>query len=235
MTISKSQFVAGCQCLKRLYWQVHEPEQAVEPDTATVAVMEQGREVGRLARQMFVDGVEVESRDPEQAIRTTCDLIANPRVSAIFEAAFENGGVFVRVDILQRRRNGRWRLIEVKSTADLKDHHLDDVAIQYRVLSRSGLDVASVCLAHVNRNYVFQGGDIEARRFFRIRNLTRRVQMLVPKLTFQLRSQLRVLAMPEPPEIPAGPHCTDPVTCEFYHRCNTPRPSMCDPTRYSPP
>lgn len=80
MTISKSQFVAGCQCLKRLYWQVHEPEQAVEPDTATVAVMEQGREVGRLARQMFVDGVEVESRDPEQAIRTTCDLIANPRV-----------------------------------------------------------------------------------------------------------------------------------------------------------
>lgn len=26
MTISKSQFIAGCQCLKRLYWQVHEPE-----------------------------------------------------------------------------------------------------------------------------------------------------------------------------------------------------------------
>jgi D-alanine-D-alanine ligase-like ATP-grasp enzyme len=40
-------------------------------------------------------------------------LIANPEVPAIFEAAFENGGVFVRVDILHRRRDGRWRLIEV--------------------------------------------------------------------------------------------------------------------------
>lgn len=27
--LSKSRFVAGCQCLKRLYWQVHEPELAV--------------------------------------------------------------------------------------------------------------------------------------------------------------------------------------------------------------
>jgi predicted RecB family nuclease len=224
MTISKSQFVAGCQCLKRLYWQVHDPELAVAPDAVAIAIMEQGCEVGRLARRMFAGGVEVHSRDPEQAIRITRELIANPEIPAVFEAAFENGGVFVRVDILQRRRDNRWRVIEVKSTADLKDHHLDDVAIQYRALSRSGLDVASVCLAHVNRNYVFQGGDIEARRFFRIRNLTRRVLRLLPKLTFQLRTELRVLAMPHPPDLPTGPHCSDPVTCEFFDRCNLPRP-----------
>jgi hypothetical protein len=108
------------------------------PDAAAVAIMEQGGAVGRLARQLFAGGVEVSSRDPEQAIRTTRELIANPEVPAIFEAAFEDGGVFVRVDILHRRRdNGRWRLIEVKSTADLKEQHLDDVAIQHRVVSRS--------------------------------------------------------------------------------------------------
>jgi len=39
--------------------------------------------------------------------------------------------------ILQRRKDNRWRLIEVKSTTDLKDHHLEDVAIQSRfVFSR---------------------------------------------------------------------------------------------------
>ena len=58
-TISKSQFVAGCQCLKRLYWQVHEPELGGVPDAAAVAIMEQGREVGKLARQLFAGGVEV--------------------------------------------------------------------------------------------------------------------------------------------------------------------------------
>src|SRR5450631_646828 len=121
MKISKSKFVAGAQCLKRLYWQVHEPELAGVPDAAAVAIMEQGREVGRLARQLFSGGVEIKSGDPEQAISTTQELIANPEVPAIFEAAFENGGVFVRVDILQRRRDGRWRLVEVKSTATSKN------------------------------------------------------------------------------------------------------------------
>jgi predicted RecB family nuclease len=217
--------MAGVQCLKRLYWQVHEPELGGVPDAAAVAIMEQGREVGKLARQLFAGGVEVPFCDPEQAIRITRELIANPDVPAIFEAAFEDGGVFVRVDILHRRRDGRWRLIEVKSTASPKEEHLDDVAIQARVVSRSGLDLASSCLAHVNRNYVFQGGPIDVRRFFKIRNLTRRVERLLPKLTFQLRSELRVLAMPNPPDIPKGPHCTDPITCEFFDRCNSPLPN----------
>jgi predicted RecB family nuclease len=220
MKISKSKFVAGAQCLKRLYFQVHQPELAGVPDAAAVAIMEQGREVGRLARQLFAGGVEVKSGDPEQAVRITRELIANPDVPAIFEAAFENGGVFVRVDVLQRRRDGRWRLVEVKSTADLKEEHLDDVAIQHRVVSRSGLDLASSCLMHVNRGYIFQGDTIDVRQFFRIRNLTRRIERLLPKLTFLLRSELRVLAMPNAPDLPSGPHCTDPIKCEFFDRCN---------------
>ncbi|MGA2235627.1 MAG: DUF2779 domain-containing protein [Terriglobales bacterium] len=224
ITISKSKYMAGVQCLKRLYWQVHEPELGGVPDAAAVAIMEQGRDVGKLARRLFAGGVEVPFGDPEQAIRITRELIANPEVPAIFEAAFEDAGVFVRVDILHRRRDGRWRLIEVKSTADLKEQHLDDVAIQYRVVSRSGLDLASACLMHMNRNYVFDGGSIDVRRLFKIRNLTRRVERLQPKLTFLLRSELRVLVMPKAPDIPPGLHCTNPITCEFFDRCNPPLP-----------
>ena len=80
ITISKSKYMAGVQCLKRLYWQVHEPELGGVPDAAAVAIMDQGREVGKLARQLFVGGVEVKSGNPEQAIRTTRELIANPEV-----------------------------------------------------------------------------------------------------------------------------------------------------------
>src|SRR5271170_232197 len=187
--ISKSKFCAGVQCLKRLYLQVHSPELAAEPSGATEAIMQQGHEVGMLARQLFPGGVEVCERSLDQAIRATRELVADPKIPAIFEAVFEHGGVLVKVDVLHRRRDGRWRLIEVKSTSDVKDHHLEDVAIQYRVVSRSGLDVATACLAHVNRGHVFDGQNIDARRFFRIRNLTRQVQRLQPKLTFQLRSE----------------------------------------------
>ncbi len=224
MAISKSKYVAGVQCLKRLYWLVYEPGRAGGPDAADFALMDQGRQVGKLARQLFPGGVEVRSGEPEQAIRTTRELVANPEVPAIFEAAFEHGGVFVRVDILHRRRDGRWRLIEVKSTADVKEHHLDDVAIQSRVVSRSGLDLASSCLMHVNRSYVFEGGAVDARQFLRIRNLTRKIEKIQPKVTFQLRAELTVLSMPKAPDIPPGLQCTNPVTCEFFDRCNVPLP-----------
>ena len=225
MRISKSKYIAGCQCLKRLYFQVHEPGLAVEPDASAEAIMQQGLEVGLLARQLFPGGVEVDgSGGLEQAIRSTRELIANSDVPAIFEGTLENGGVVVKVDILQRRRDNRWHLFEVKSSTALKEEHLDDVGIQSRVVSHSGLDLASACLMHVNRNYVFQGGAIDARQFFRIRNLSRKIERLQPRLTLQLHAELTVLQMLKAPDVPPGPHCTNPVTCEFFDRCNPPRP-----------
>ena len=38
MKLSKSRFVAGCQCLKRLYWQVHEPELLEKPGAAVTGL-----------------------------------------------------------------------------------------------------------------------------------------------------------------------------------------------------
>jgi hypothetical protein len=223
--LSKSRYVAGVQCLKRLYWQVSEPELAAEPDGATEAIMQQGHDVGMLARQLFPGGVEVRSdRGLDQAIRATRELVANREIPAIYEGVFEDAGVLVRVDVLHRRADGRLRLIEVKSSASLKEEHLDDVAIQYRVLSRCGLDVGSCCLAHVRRYFVFRGGSVDPWRFFRIRNVTRQVARLQPKLTFQLRAAFTVLSMPKAPEIAPGKHCMSPVVCEFYDRCNPPLP-----------
>lgn len=74
--------------------------------------------------------------------------------------------MLVRVDVLQRRPRKKWRLIEVKSTAGLKDQHLYDVAVQNYVLSRCGLDLSSECLMHLNRGYVYQGGEYDATVYF---------------------------------------------------------------------
>jgi hypothetical protein len=80
MRISRSNFIAGAQCPKRLYWQVHEPELAAERHTASEALIEQGGEVGLLARQMFPGGVEVRSEGFDHEIRATRELTANREV-----------------------------------------------------------------------------------------------------------------------------------------------------------
>ena len=67
----------------------------------TEAIMQQGHEVGMLARQLFPGGIEVRSDSGlDQAIRATRELVANPEIPAIFEGAFEHDGVLVRVDVL---------------------------------------------------------------------------------------------------------------------------------------
>jgi predicted RecB family nuclease len=224
MLITKSKFLAGVQCLKRLHFMAHKPELAAQPDEASQSIIEQGREVGLLAQQMIPGGVTVEGRNREETIRMTRELIANPAVSSIFEGAFEHQDVFVRVDILQRHKDQRWRLIEVKSTTSVKDHHLADVAIQHRVVTGSGVDLVESCLAHVNRDYIYQGGPIDVHRFFKVENLTQQVEKLQPELTIQIQTEFRVLAMPEAPNISAGRYCSDPFTCEFFVHCNPPLP-----------
>src|SRR5215470_11764445 len=105
MKISKTKFIAGVQCLKRLYLLVHEPEMASQPDGSGESVNEQGREVGLLARQLFPGGVEVNgSGGLEAAIRKSRELVANPEVPAIFEGTFKHNDVIVKTDTLQRRK-----------------------------------------------------------------------------------------------------------------------------------
>src|SRR6266481_3782766 len=99
MLITKSRYLAGMQCLKRLYLIAYSPELAAQPDESHQAIIDQGQEVGLLARQMFPGGVVVDGRNREEAIRATRELIDNPSVPAIFEVAFEHRDVFVLVDI----------------------------------------------------------------------------------------------------------------------------------------
>ena len=225
MRLSKSRFVAGVICLKRLYWQVHEPELAAEPRESTQAIFDQGNEVGRLAQQLCPGGIEVEGshEDLDQAIRQTKELMANREVPAIFEATFEEGGVLVRVDILQRQRD-RWRLIEVKSSTEMKDHYLYDLGIQRRVVSRCGLELSSACIMHLNRAYVYPGGEYDIRQLFRIRMLNPQVAALQPQIGKRVAEEFRILDQPNAPEIAPGDHCGDPFVCEFFDRCNPPVP-----------
>ena len=210
------------QCLKRLYWQVHEPDLAVECDASAQAILDQGSEVGRIARKLCPGGIEVEGDHEalDQAIRKTKELVANREIPGIFEATFEKDGVLVRVDILQRQPRDRWRLIEVKSSTALKDHYLYDLGIQKRVASRCGVNLSSTCLMHLNRSYVYPGGEYDIRQLFRLHMLNAQVASLQPQIGRSLAEQFRILDQQKPPNVVPGNQCEDPFTCEFFDRCN---------------
>lgn len=220
--LSKSKFLAGLQCLKRLYLQCYHPALAGEPDEKQQAILDQGQEIGRLAQKTFPTGVLVSDdyRHHEEAMTRTRELIEDKRVPAIFEAAFRFEDILIRVDILERLSHERWRFLEVKSSTETKDYHLPDVAIQKYVLEQCGLKVADACLMHVNRDYVYNGETYQLDELFTTSDLRDDIRHFEGELPYHLAAQWKTLSLKRPPDIEPGLQCTDPFRCEFYSVCN---------------
>ena len=225
--LSKSKYLAGRQCLKRLWLSCYEPGLGPPPEPARLAMLENGAEVGRRAQALFPGGVLVtdDASVHDQAVAKTWALVRNPMVPAIFEAAFEHGGVRIRVDVLERLDDGTWGLREVKSGTHVKDVHLDDVAIQYHVLEGVGLHVASAEVIHVDSTYVRGDGAIDWRRFFARRDVTLEVAARLPQVPVSLRAMHDGLALARAPVIEPSPHCRTPYDCEFWGHCTRDKPT----------
>jgi len=212
--LSKSRFVKGRQCPKRLWLETYEPDAPeLVVDDALQDIFDQGTEVGRLARERFPGGVLVEEQhdDPRRLPRTR-ELLA-AAVPAIFEATFVEDDTYAAIDVLLRE-NGGFALIEVKSGTSVKDKYVLDAAIQTHVARRAGLDVGRVEIMHLNGEYVHPGpADLFVRQ-----DVTERVRALLPQIPSEIAAQLEVLAGDEP-TVAIGPHCRDDNGCPFIERC----------------
>ncbi len=219
--LSKSRFLAGLQCHKRLYFEIHSPELATPPTPDRRAIMDMGTDVGVLAREFFPGGVLVAEthRQIPAALVRTAELVADPTVTTIFEGAFVWQGILVRVDAIERLDATRWRLIEVKATSKVKATHLDDLAIQSAVLEGAGLVVDGCYLMHLNTQYVFLGGELNLDEMFALDNMTEEVLARRVLVHQQLQEMWDVLKQPTFPDIAPDGHCSQPYECPFWNHC----------------
>jgi hypothetical protein len=138
--------------------------------------------------------------------------------AAIYEASFRASGVFVAVDILKREDRG-YRLIEVKSSTSVKEHHIADVAVQAHVLRQNGLEVSGIEVMHLNRACTYP--DL-SNLFLRtdVTEAARAVEQNVPKW---IAEQLAML-QGSLPDVRIGPQCKAPYECPFIARCRSTLP-----------
>ena len=231
LRLSKSKFLSGLQCHKRLYLEVHHPALATKPDAGTQAMFDMGTEVGELARCRFPGGALVAAgyRQSEAALVQTATLVQDLSVPAIFEAAFLHAGVLVRADILERLpaagdQPSSWRLIEVKSSTRVKDVHLEDLAVQSEVIIGAGLSLVSVCLMHINTAYLYRNGAIDLTKLFAIQDLSEIVAQRRVTVPERLADMNRILLYPQPPAIEPDRHCHTPYDCPFWEHCTKNKP-----------
>ena len=180
-----------------------------------------------MARLLFPGGVLVAQEPWEHAaaVSRTAELMADPSVPAIFEAAFEYSGVRIRVDVLERLPRGWWGLREVKSSSDVRDSHYDDVAVQAYVLKQSGMRLSSIQVVHVNTDYVRGVRDISWPRFFHREEVKTEALKRIGAIARQLRQQRTCLSRPKAPKVEPEAHCHAPYPCEHWEACTASKPA----------
>lgn len=226
--LSKSKLMAFRQCPRRLWLEVHHPELAEFSDSAE-ARFTAGDEVGELARKLFDPEARGTLLDPRlegfpSAIQRTQALLSGS--APIFEATFVASGGLALADVMLPVGEGSragWRMIEVKSSTEVKPHQLEDVAIQAYIASQAGAQIKQVDLAHVNNTWVYQG-DGNYVGFLATVNVTNEVVRLSAEIQGWIDDAQMVAAKNTEPKRHTGPHCHTPFDCPFFEHCRSAEP-----------
>ncbi len=224
--LSKSKYCNGVQCPKILWMQRNMPEESTG-DSQEV-ILDNGIEVGKLARGYFGDYKLVEDDETKPNMVLDTKELMSRGTENIAEASFIYDGLYCAVDILHKNNDG-WDIVEVKSSTEVKEIYKEDVAFQYYVLNKSGVNVKNAFLMHINNKYV-RYGELDLKGLFSIEDLT-----LEAKSRFDCVSNnidaIRAIAMEkEEPDIDLDVYCFKPYKCSFKQYCfrKIPSPSIFD-------
>jgi hypothetical protein len=221
IALSKTKLLSLTQCRRKLWLETFKPELVPEPTDEREALLATGNAVGDIARRLYGPGHLVSfERGLRAAVETTRRLVAAGGREPIFEATFEHGGVSVRIDVLDRSEP-QPKLVEVKSSARVKEHHLDDCAIQAWALARNGLAPRAVAVATVDPAFVYPGGGAYAGLLVET-DVTKDVRERLERIDALVVAARATLAGLDEPAVAVGTHCGAPYECVFYEHCAPP-------------
>ena len=217
--LSKSTFLRGLQCPKSLYLYKYHIQLRDKQSAEQTAIFNRGNKVGILAQRLFADGVDATPAKRSNnlaAVEKTQQLISEG-VEVIYEAAFQHEQVLAILDVLVKRDN-HWYAYEVKSSTKISNTYIIDAALQYWVITHSGLPLADISLITINNQYL-RKGELDLNQLFAIKSVKTEVLKHQPMVEEKIFQSKLVVANAEQPKVAIGEHCFSPYTCDFMGTC----------------
>ena len=218
ISLSKSKYCKAIQCNKLLWLDKYKPEVAVP--TARDMVLENGTKVGELARGLFGDYINIDfNKDLNVMIEETLKSLKN-KPNIITEASFNYENNFCSVDILKNDVDGI-EIYEVKSSTYIHNIYLDDASYQYYVLKNLGLNVKSVNIVYLNKEY-YRSGELEISKLFNIKNIT---DIAIQKQN-EIKNKIEEINKymlennEKEPEKDIDIYCFKPYECLYWQYCS---------------
>lgn len=218
--LSKSTFIRGVQCLKSLYLYKNRYFLRDKLSPEQMAKFKRGTDVGVFAQNLFPGGIDCKPKSPSQyrkSVEKTATVISEGSHDVIYEAAFQYDRVLILLDILAKQ-NGKWNAYEIKSSLKISETYLMDAALQYYVLTSSGIDVDRFFLVHINPDYL-QDDELKLQELFVFSDVTDEARSRQDFVKEQIEKSKETIALKKSPSIDIGPHCHDPYPCDFIGHC----------------
>ena len=216
MNLSKSKYCNAIQCKKMLWLDTY--KQDVKEDLNNDSVLENGTEVGILAKRLFGDYIDIDfNKGLSKMIEDTSNVIKENKKCNITEASFSYNNNFCSVDIL-KKNDDLYEIYEVKSSTGVKDVYINDASYQYYVLTKLGYNVTKVSIVYINSKYE-RRGELELDKLFNIEDITDLAFSKLDEVEKNIKEINKYMNQKEEPNQLIGLHCTDPYDCPFFSYC----------------
>ena len=215
--LSKSDYVLGLECPGHLWMKYHDKENIPPHPPGVLKRFEQGKIVGKLAKKLFPEGIDIPEEDYSGNIKKSKGLLKQRKM--LFEAAVTTDNLYGRADILVPVGKDEWDIIEVKSSSKVdKDKHYQDLSFQRYVYEKAGLKIRKCFLMHLNKEYV-RDGDVNVKKLFVQEDLTSEIDKVMSEVPENIKFLREIVNSSTFPNTAEKNYCTIPKTCIIKDKC----------------
>ena len=219
--LTKTKIKSGQQCHKKLWFDLHDPKNKEKK-----YILEKGLRFESVVRERYSKGYgEVLDLSGvwKDVVSKTMLAIKSDDINVIFEGAFIYLDTLVRTDVLIRNIKG-WELLEIKSAAKLNDAHISDIAIQSFIVKKCEVNLTSVKLIHINKDFTYEG-DANYKDLINVENeITDEVIIEEKDVPNSIKDLTPLINKNNFPNIAMGGHCEKPYVCDYQDRCKASLP-----------
>jgi len=220
-SLSKTNFLTCLDCSKNAWLKIHKPDiyKKYPLSSFELNIINTGNQIDELARGLFPNGTLVESRDDTEL---TERLMVN-KTTVIYQPVFSTEKLITASDIfVWNSITNLYDLYEVKSSTSSEEgggrkteDYLIDIAFQKNILNDLGIEIGTLNLIRLNKEYV-RIGDINLKELFIIENVTDQVNEKLGEIRQKMEGAYELLVSDKEP----SGHC-DCILKGWNSHCTT--------------
>ena len=220
LNLSKSTLIRSIQCQKSLYLYKNFYNQRDRISPEQKARFDRGHQFGFMAQDLFPGGKDMSPNSPSQYKQSVLatEALIQQNFPVLYEAAFRQNGVLVFLDILVKN-NKDWAAYEVKSSRRISPTYIKDAAIQFHVITSTGLSLSDFFLVHVREDYDPGEHHLPEDIFVKV-SVWDEVHALSEFIQESIERAKITLMKEDIPDIDMGTHCDQPYPCDFKGHCS---------------